>query len=105
MRLITSLLPALLAAGLVAPAAAAAAEPATGPPPPGWALDGDRLVWTAPAPIPLGGAAVEFWDGDRLLGVPRPSADLRSYTLDGPVLERADRLRVRAAGRRLDAEE
>ncbi|QFZ24271.1 hypothetical protein EKG83_15980 [Saccharothrix syringae] len=55
--------------------------------------------------MPPGGAAVEFWDGDRLLGVPRPSADLRTYTLDGVGVEDADGLQVRASDRRLDVEE
>ncbi|WP_433260323.1 alpha/beta hydrolase family protein [Actinosynnema sp. CS-041913] len=104
MRLTKLLLPALLVAGLATPVVAAA-EPAAGPPPPGWTYTGAQLVWTAPTAIPAGDAAIEFWDGDRLLGVPRPSADQRTYTLDRPRIGSADGLQVRAAGRRLDAEE
>ncbi|MBB5958159.1 hypothetical protein FHS29_004767 [Saccharothrix tamanrassetensis] len=103
MRSTKLLLPALLVAGLTTPVAAAG--PAAAAPPPGWTFAGTQLVWTAPGPIPPGDAAVEFWDGDRLLGVPRPSADLRSYTLDGAAVTSADRLQVRASGTRLDAEE
>ncbi|OKI25773.1 hypothetical protein A6A25_32435 [Saccharothrix sp. CB00851] len=55
--------------------------------------------------MPPGGAAIEFWDGDRLLGVPRPSADLRTYTLDAVGVDAVDGLQVRASGRRLDVEE
>ncbi|WP_202919027.1 hypothetical protein [Saccharothrix deserti] len=103
MRLATLLVSVLLMAGLTTPASAA--EPAAASPPPGWTFTGGQLVWTAPGPIPPGDAAIEFWDGDRLLGLPRPSADLRSYTLDGPGISGVDRLQVRASGRRLDAEE
>lgn len=106
MRSIGLLLPVLLTAALAAPLAATAqTRQATDPPPPGWAITGERLAWTAPAPIPPGGAAIEFWDGDRLLGVPRPSADLRTYTLDAAGVGDADGLQVRASGRRLDAAE
>ncbi|GAA1294739.1 hypothetical protein [Saccharothrix xinjiangensis] len=94
------------AAALAAPVTATAqAAPAQGSPPPGWALTGSRLTWTAPAPIPPGGAAVEFWEGDRLLGVPRPSADLSTLTLDAVGVDDVDGLQVRASGRRLDVEE
>ncbi|ONI90724.1 hypothetical protein ALI22I_11505 [Saccharothrix sp. ALI-22-I] len=103
MRLIKLLVPALLMAVLITPVSAAA--PAVGSPPSGWTFTGSQLVWTAPRPIPPGDAAIEFWDGDRLLGVPRPSVDLRSYTLDGPRISGVERLQVRASGRRLDAEE
>ncbi|TWP52423.1 hypothetical protein FKR81_08785 [Lentzea tibetensis] len=99
MRFVKALVPALLVACLATPAWAA--QPANS----GWTLTGSQLVWTAPDPIPPGDAAMEFWEGDRLLGVPRPSADLRSFTLDVPGISSADRLQVRASGRRLDAEE
>ncbi|MEU6148888.1 hypothetical protein ABZ816_02710 [Actinosynnema sp. NPDC047251] len=104
----------LLMTGLATPTVAA--PPAAGSPPGpllgstlgstlGWTLAGTELVWTAPAPIPPGGAAIEFWEGDRLLGRPRPSADLRTYTLDRARVDSAQRLQVRASGRRLDAVE
>ncbi|MFE2757759.1 hypothetical protein ACFXGA_37725, partial [Actinosynnema sp. NPDC059335] len=95
-----------MAAALATPVAATAhAGQAAEPPPTGWAVTGSRLAWTAPAPVPPGGAEVEFWDGDRFLGVPRPSADLRTYTLDGAATADPERLQVRASGRRLDVEE
>ncbi|MBP2336499.1 hypothetical protein JOF41_002677 [Saccharothrix coeruleofusca] len=74
-------------------------------PSPGWVVSGARLTWTAPAPVPPGGAAVEFWNGDRLLGLPRPSADLRTYTLESAEVGDAADLQVRVSGRRLDVEE
>ncbi|MBW4718111.1 hypothetical protein [Saccharothrix obliqua] len=95
------LLPALLLATSVTPAAA---EPVTAPPP-GWTVTGTRLTWTAAEPVPPGGAAVEFWDGDRRLGVPRPSPDLRTYTLDRVGIRGVDGLQVRSSGRRLDVVE
>ncbi|MEV0678745.1 hypothetical protein AB0I60_19735 [Actinosynnema sp. NPDC050436] len=95
---------ALLVTSLAAPAPVAAAA-AADPPAPGWTSTGTELVWTAPRPVPAGGAAVEFWDGDRLLGRPLPSADLRSYALASPGVRSTEGLQVRAAGRRLDAEE
>lgn len=106
MRSMTLLLPALVAAALITPVAATAQ--AGQPPDPaasGWTITGARLAWTAPAPVPPGGAAVEFWEGDRLLGVPRPSTDLRTYTLDAVGFDDVDGLQVRLSGRRLDAEE
>ncbi|WP_246038390.1 hypothetical protein [Saccharothrix texasensis] len=93
-------------AALVLPVAAPAqARPADPSPPAGWAITGAGLTWTAPAPVPPGGAAVEFWEGDRLLGVPGTSADLRTYTLPGAGFDDVDELQVRVSGRRLDAEE
>ncbi|GAA3463738.1 hypothetical protein GCM10018963_57510 [Saccharothrix longispora] len=109
MRSMGLLLPVLVVAALVAPVTATAQ---VGQPPgwqsqsqSGWSVGGGRLAWTAPAPVPPGGAAVEFWDGDRFLGVPRPSADLRTYTLDAVSVGGADGLEVRLSGRRLDVEE
>ncbi|WP_245950608.1 hypothetical protein [Saccharothrix carnea] len=100
------LLSALVVAVLITPAEATAlARQGPDVPPPGWSISGAGLTWTAPGPIPAGGAAIEFWDGDRLLGVPRPSADLRTYTLDVVGVDAVDGLRVRASGRRLDVEE
>ena len=106
MRSTTLLLSALVVAVLIAPVEASAeARPGPDAPPAGWAITGAGLVWTAPGPIPPGGAAIEFWDGDRLLGVPRPSADLRTYTLDAVGVDAVAGLQVRVSGRRLDVEE
>ncbi|MFC8433990.1 alpha/beta hydrolase family protein [Streptomyces sp. NPDC057253] len=77
--------------------------------PPGWRIDGKggarELVWRAPKAVPMGDARVEFRTGDRLLGVPRPAKDGRTFRL---ALEEArpnglKDLQVTAAGRRLDA--
>ncbi|GHJ29708.1 hypothetical protein TPA0910_41410 [Streptomyces hygroscopicus subsp. sporocinereus] len=82
---------------------------ADSPLPPGWRIDGEggarELVWRAPKAVPMGDARVEFRTGDRLLGVPEPARDGRTFRL---VLgttrpERLTALRVTAAGRRLDA--
>ncbi|MCE7000658.1 hypothetical protein LZG04_38455 [Saccharothrix sp. S26] len=105
MRPITVLFPALLAVALAVPVTAARAGQAHQVPPPGWTLTAGGLAWTAPAPIPPGGAEIEFWDDDRLLGVPRPSRDLRTYTLDAVDVADVDGLQVRASGRRVDVEE
>jgi hypothetical protein len=109
MRLAKLLLPALMVVtALATPVTATAqaqARQAPDSPRPGWAITGAGLAWTATAPIPPGGAAVEFWDGDRLLGVPHPSPDLRTYTLDEAEVEDVDTLQVRVSGMRLDVEE
>ncbi|MFF1301409.1 alpha/beta hydrolase family protein [Streptomyces sp. NPDC058307] len=77
--------------------------------PPGWRIDGRsgarELVWHAPKTVPMGNARVEFRTGDRLLGVPKPAKDGRTFRL---ALDRAGTtgltdLHVTAAGRRLDA--
>ncbi|MEU9797239.1 hypothetical protein AB0E27_43045 [Streptomyces sparsogenes] len=82
---------------------------ADSPLPPGWRIDGEggarELVWRAPKAVPMGDARVEFRTGGRLLGVPKPARDGRTFRL---VLgttrpERLTALRVTAAGRRLDA--
>ncbi|MFI5875210.1 hypothetical protein ACIBAH_22655 [Streptomyces sp. NPDC051445] len=79
------------------------------PLPPGWRIDGAsgsrELVWRAPKAVPMGNARVEFRTGDRLLGVPKPAKDGRTFRLD---LDEArpkqlTDLQVTAAGRRLDA--
>lgn len=76
--------------------------------PPGWRIDGEgaarELVWRAPKPVPMGDARVEFRAGDRLLGVPQPAKDGRTFRLDlaeGTAGGLTD-LQVTAAGRRLD---
>jgi hypothetical protein len=99
MRLLAILFSVLV---MAAPATqAAAADP---PPrePAGWSYAGARLVWRAPEPLPVGDAAVEFWEGTRRLGVPKPSADHRTFTLDGARVTDPARLAVRAGGRRVD---
>jgi hypothetical protein len=99
MRLLTVLLSVLVTAALATPAAA---DPPPPPEPAGWSYAGARLVWHAPEPLPVGDAAVEFWEGTRRLGVPRPSADHRTFTLDGARVTDPAQLAVRAGGRRVD---
>ncbi|MEH0500931.1 hypothetical protein QA995_26520 [Streptomyces scabiei] len=80
-----------------------------GPLPPGWRIDrkggAHELVWRAPTAVPAGDARVEFRTGDRLLGVPEPASDGRTFRLDlGRARpEQLTDLQVTAAGRRLDA--
>ncbi|WP_157985017.1 alpha/beta hydrolase family protein [Lentzea terrae] len=97
-RMVALLLPVALAAVLPALPAAAAPEP---PSTPGWSVAGDVIRWTAATPMPLSDAGVEFWEGDRLLGTARESADLRTFTLTAD-LRNPDALQVRSAGKRLD---
>ncbi|NKE58606.1 hypothetical protein FXN61_17990 [Lentzea sp. PSKA42] len=99
-RTVALLIPVLLAAVLPALPASAAPEP----PSPGWAVAGDVIRWTAPTPMPLSDAGVEFWEGDRFLGLARESADLRTFTLSAS-LKNPGALQVRSAGRRLDVTE
>ncbi|HUQ58096.1 hypothetical protein [Lentzea sp.] len=93
------MIPVLLTA--VVPATPASAAPQ---PPPGLAVAGDVIRWTAPTPMPLSNAGVEFWEGERFLGLARESADLRTFTLTAG-LKNPTALRVRSAGRRLDVVE
>ncbi|WP_406182797.1 hypothetical protein [Streptomyces canus] len=77
--------------------------------PPGWRIDGKsgarELVWRAPKAVPMGDARVEFRTGDRLLGVPKPARDGRTFrlALDEVRPAQLSDLQVTAAGRRLDA--
>lgn len=77
--------------------------------PPGWRIDGKsgarELVWRAPKAVPMGDARVEFRTGDRLLGVPKPARDGRTFrlALDEARPAQLSDLQVTAAGRRLDA--
>ncbi|MFI8068196.1 hypothetical protein ACIF85_05335 [Streptomyces sp. NPDC086033] len=77
--------------------------------PPGWRIDGKsgarQLVWRAPKTVPMGDARVEFRTGDRLLGVPKPAKDGRTFrlALDETRPAQLSDLQVTAAGRRLDA--
>lgn len=79
------------------------------PLPPGWRIDGEggarELVWRAPKAVPMGDARVEFRTGDRLLGVPKPARDGRTFrlALGKTRPEKLTALHVTAAGRRLDA--
>ncbi|MGW6932829.1 hypothetical protein ACWGE0_22425 [Lentzea sp. NPDC054927] len=100
-RTVALLLPVLLAAVIPALPAAAAPEP---PSTPGWTVTGGEIRWTAPTPMPLSDAGVEFWEGDKFLGTARESADLRTFTLNAQLKDRAA-LQVRSAGRRLDVTE
>ncbi|MEH0420441.1 hypothetical protein [Streptomyces sp. B21-083] len=115
---VTAAVTAALALALASPGVAQASpEPEPGRPtapvspglPQGWLTTGSgdsaELVWRSPEKVPVGDAQVEFRSGERLLGVPRPAADGRTFRLplDGVRLGRTDDLRVEAAGRRLDA--
>lgn len=94
-----------------APQAAAAKSAArqTTSLPPGWEISGAgpgaHLTWHAAAPVPMGDADLRFYAGDRPLGRPAATADLRTFTLalDGVALGSAKDLQVRAGSRRLDA--
>jgi hypothetical protein len=77
--------------------------------PPDWRITGEgssrKLVWRSDDRVPMGDARVEFYSGDRLLGIPAPAKDGRTFRLglDGVHLDSAQDLEVRAGGRRLDA--
>ncbi|MDQ0718625.1 hypothetical protein QFZ55_008077 [Streptomyces luteogriseus] len=79
------------------------------PLPPGWRIGGEvgarELVWRAPKAVPMGDARVEFRTQGRLLGVPKPAKDGRTFrlALDETRPEQLRDLQVTAAGRRLDA--
>lgn len=63
--------------------------------------NGRTVTWTSPKLVPMGDAAIEFYDGDRLLGRPT-TKDHRTFTLEVENPGKID-LEVRAGGRRLDA--
>jgi hypothetical protein len=109
---------AVLAALAGSPGLAQAQQPSNAGPlsatndnglPPGWRIDGKRgareLVWRAPKAVPMGDARVEFRSGGRLLGVPKPAKDGRTFrlALDKATSPELTDLQVTAAGRRLDA--
>ncbi|WP_430377294.1 hypothetical protein [Streptomyces sp. B1-3] len=77
--------------------------------PPGWRIDGKsgarELVWRSGEAVPTGDARVEFRTGNRLLGVPKPAKDGRTFRLPLDDIGTAGLtdLQVTAAGRRLDA--
>ncbi|MFG2316227.1 hypothetical protein [Streptomyces tendae] len=81
--------------------------------PPGWRITGNgtarALEWRSPRAVPPGDARVEFHSGGRLLGVPEPDRDGRTFRLPLDATRAAaphglTGLQVRAAGRRLDRE-
>ncbi|MFC7918193.1 alpha/beta hydrolase family protein [Streptomyces sp. NPDC057386] len=112
---------AVLALAGAAPAAAQAAERpgaanATATDgnalPPGWRITGEgagrELEWRSSTEVPMGDARVEFRSGDRLLGVPAPQRDGRTFRLElddarTTGLTDLTNLQVTAGGRRLDA--
>ncbi|NUP37466.1 MAG: hypothetical protein HOY76_10745, partial [Streptomyces sp.] len=78
--------------------------------PPGWRISGKgdarQLVWRSTAPVPMGDARVEFYSGGRMLGVPQPDRDGRTFRLGlgrGAAATGLTGLHVRAGGRELDA--
>lgn len=77
--------------------------------PPGWRITGkgsaQQLVWRSDTRVPMGDARVEFHAGGRLLGVPRPAKDGRTFRLGlgATATKQLTDLQVLAAGRRLDA--
>ncbi|MET7684851.1 hypothetical protein [Streptomyces sp. NPDC005423] len=92
----------------VPPADAAAVTAADGLPP-GWRISAARgaapeLVWRSPRTVPMGDARVEFHAGGRLLGVPAPGRDGRTFRLrlDGVRGAQLTDLQVLSSGRRLD---
>ncbi len=115
---------AALALGAAAPAAASAAGASPSNPagpttaraaapvvpgalPVGWSFadGGARLLWTAPTPVPLGGARLEVHADGAVLGVATLRPDRRTVSVAvGPDAVRdLASLQVVAAGRRLDA--
>ncbi|MFD9003562.1 hypothetical protein ACFV0T_21735 [Streptomyces sp. NPDC059582] len=77
--------------------------------PAGWRITGEgdarTLVWRSSAPVPMGDARVEFHAAGRLLGLPAPGRDGRTFRLDLADTRTTDLkdLQVLAGGRRLDA--
>ncbi|MEU8615101.1 hypothetical protein AB0C29_44660, partial [Actinoplanes sp. NPDC048791] len=83
------------------PAAAHAAAPSPSAPGTGWRISGDTVIWRSPEAIPVGDAAVEFWAGERRLGVAR-RLDPHTFALPWSGAAVPTGLTVRAGGRRLD---
>ncbi|MEU8236359.1 hypothetical protein AB0C12_42775 [Actinoplanes sp. NPDC048967] len=83
------------------PAAAHSAVPSPSAPGTGWRVSGDTVTWRSPEAIPVGDAAVEFWAGERRLGVAR-RLDPRTFALRWSGAAVPAGLTVRAGGRRLD---
>ncbi|WP_305784193.1 hypothetical protein [Symbioplanes lichenis] len=106
---IRRLLVAALAGALVLSGATqASATPEPGPPPAGaalpdgWSIEQGQLVWRAGRQVPPGDAVVEFYAGERRLGVPRFTPDHKTFRLGVGQVPSLTDLSVRAAGRRLD---
>ncbi|GAA2592045.1 hypothetical protein GCM10010435_83430 [Winogradskya consettensis] len=89
----------------------AVAAPEPGPPvaqavlPGGWSIEQGQLVWRAGRQVPAGDSAVEFFSGERRLGVPRFTPDHTTFRLGLSQVPSLTDLSVRAAGRRLDQTE
>lgn len=77
----------------------AAARPAL---PDGWSVERGKLTWRADRQVPAGDAAVEFWSGERRLGVPDFTPDHTTFSLDLSRVWSLDDLSVRSGGRRID---
>ncbi|MFF7969978.1 hypothetical protein [Streptomyces sp. NPDC007905] len=79
--------------------------------PPGWGITGGRsapqLVWRSDRRVPMGDARVEFRSDGRLLGVPQPAEDGRTFRLrlDGQRPGELRGLQVWSGGRRLDGKD
>ncbi|WP_217140042.1 hypothetical protein [Streptomyces sp. AC627_RSS907] len=81
--------------------------------PPGWRItgtgDAKALEWRSPRTVPPGDARVEFRTDGRLLGIPEPDDDGRTFRLPlddtaPAALNRPTDLQVVSGGRRLDEE-
>ncbi|MEU1408606.1 hypothetical protein ABZ471_41085 [Streptomyces sp. NPDC005728] len=100
---------AAVAQGQPSPGTGALTATSDGTLPPGWGIAGGRsapqLVWRSDRPVPMGDARVEFRSGGRLLGIPQPAKDGRTFRLglDGQRPEALRGLQVWSGGRRLDA--
>ncbi|MFI7078485.1 hypothetical protein ACIBO1_14455 [Micromonospora sp. NPDC049903] len=103
--LISAALAVAMVAGATGPAVAASpGSPAPRPAATGWSMAGGELTWRSSTRVPVGGAAVEFWSGDRRLGSARPHPDGRTFSLPLTGSIEPDQLSVRAGSRRLDGE-
>jgi hypothetical protein len=100
----------VIAAALVAGAGGVGWAARPGPPetataalPAGWSRAAELLTWNSGRRVPTGDAAVEFFDGERLLGRPAAAPGRHTFTLRLDVATTLADPQVRAAGRRLDA--
>ncbi|MFF5014603.1 hypothetical protein [Streptomyces sp. NPDC001165] len=102
---------AAVAQGQPSSQSAALTAAADGKLPPGWGITGgwsasQQLVWRSDRPVPMGDARVEFRSGGRLLGIPQPARDGRTFRLplDGQHAGELHGLQVWSGGRRLDGQ-